>query len=372
MNKAICTTLLMGGLIASVQAQAQDAPKPDFSSELASRSDLDLSVPASPAFALLGLSPSNIQRPGTIRELVSAVARGFDKNGKPKNGLAIDIAPLPIISPESIIGGDTYAKDPFIPVLTRTTVSLGTSEVAGGASQLAWGIRVGVFDRGDPGYYGHELHDCVIPVLKDKGLLTVSGGPTTEEPPEDKAKRHAAIKEVANECAAQVGKERWAKPAVYVGYGQSWYSSTGALSDRAPAAQSWWATGTAGRALKNWRALLQLHAERQLNERYADKDDPNLLHVQASTSLIARFKIGAPKWHAYADLGRKRVLLDGVSNAKVRYSGFGAEFKIKDDVWLQLGNTSERGFNDGSSQMKVLAGIRFGSEPFLVAPGGAK
>ena len=55
---------------------------------------LDLAVPDSPAFAILGLSPEKIARPGVPRELATTLLNGVDRRGNLQSGIAMDFAPL--------------------------------------------------------------------------------------------------------------------------------------------------------------------------------------------------------------------------------------------------------------------------------------
>ncbi len=333
---------------------------------LTTRAAADLSVPASPAFAILGLTPTSIQRPGSVRELMAAATKGFDKDGKVKNGLAIDIAPMSMFARERIVGGDRYRDSPVTQALARTTVSLGTAE-SGGGTQLAWGVRVGVWDQGDPGLFAGKLAKCVRESNPFGG--PPPAGPNVTGPTQ--AQQEATLNAIADCKVPELVEDLWAKPALYVGFGQSWYSGSGSAKDKLPAAKALWATYSVGRSVASYRGLLQLNAERKTDERVADPADATKLLRQDTTALVARLKLGAEKWHAYADLGRNRLELAGKAKVNTRYSGLGVDLRLRDDLWLQVGRSNERGFIDGSAQNKVLVGFRWGTKPLLenLAPG---
>lgn len=365
---------LLLGLTCVVQAAgAQDAapaaaPAPlTVHDVLTTRMAADLSVPASPAFAVLGLTPTGIQRPGTVRDLAAAFTRGFDKDGKVKDGWAVDMAPVSLFARERIVGGTEYANSSLMQMMARTTVSFGTAKSEGG-SQLAWGVRVGLIDQGDPGLYAEQFAKCV----QNKDIF---GGPPPSgqnvNGPSEAQK--AATKKLVEDCQVpNLVKDLWARPALYIGFGQSWYSGSGSVRDAAPAVKALWATYSVGRDVASYRGLLQLHAERKSDDRVSDPNDSTRLLRQDTTGLVARLKLGAEKWHAYADLGRNRVDLAGASKVNTRYAGLGAELRLRDDLWLQIGRSSERGFADGSSQNRVLAGLRWGDKPLLETPGVSK
>ncbi|MGH7675451.1 MAG: hypothetical protein ACREMV_09280, partial [Gemmatimonadales bacterium] len=56
-------------------------------------SQVDLTVPEAPAFVLLGVAPSEVSRPGNVRELGVALLNGVDKSGRLRAGLAVTAAP---------------------------------------------------------------------------------------------------------------------------------------------------------------------------------------------------------------------------------------------------------------------------------------
>jgi hypothetical protein len=266
--------------------------------------------------------------------------------------------------PQRVVGGQRYIDDTLTQVLARTTVSLATAESAG-VSQLAWGLRVGLLDRGDPGLFANELATCVRQAKPFGDQMP--GGANVDPLPDD---QEAKIASAIAKCAPNEQFPLWAKPALYVGLGQSWYSGSGSVRDNTPAMKAFWATYSVGQAMGSYRGLLQLHAERKIDDRVADKNDASKLLRQDNTSLVARLKLGAEKWHAYADVGHNRVDLDGSAKTTSRYRGLGLELRLRDDLWLQVGRASESGLPDGSTQNRVLTGLRWGSKPVLSTAGG--
>lgn len=364
------SALVIGAAAACWSATAcaqQPAPAPQapsFVDALKKYKEVDLSVPESPAFAILGIAPSAVQRPGTVRELAGGLLKGLDSKGKPRTGLAFDFAPLPLAAPQEIVGGRRYEQRPLVQILTRTTISLATSDAAGGGSQQAWGIRMGLLDQGDPGLYSKELMSCI------DGSVVIPPPPPAANVNPLPAESNEAIRQAIAQCDPGKRIALWAKPALYAGFGQSWYSASGALSDRSPAARAFWATYSVGRDLRGLRSLLLVHAERKSDDRTPGAADAAKLLRQDTTGLAARLRVGAEKWHAFGEFGAKRVKLEGVPKSNVRHLALGAELRVKDDIWLQLGRTTEHGVRDGTNHRQVTAGLRLGSDPFLPAPGG--
>ena len=368
---------------AAAPANAATATTPkDAFQRIADLTQVDISVPSSPAFAVLGISPDKVQRPGTIRDFVSSVVRGLGPDGKPVQGLAIDMSPASVFFKSQIIGGTNYmpgAQDHndlhlnnyWKRVLARTTVSLAntTADSSGsGAARMAWGLRLGLVDYGDPGLYADRVASC----LQSLAMPPIPAGRTVGEAPAD-----------VNACdpTRNPAYSLWAKPALYAGYGRSWYSHSGSATARLPDAKAWWVTGSYGFAgqpttgaedLNSLRTLVQVYAGRRINDRASDASDPLTLVRQDSSEAIVRLKLGKDTWHGFAELGRSRVHLGSSETQKVRHTALGAEFKlsIAEDTWLKVASVRERGFADGKDRNSGTVSLKLGV-PFLTLPGPA-
>lgn len=352
------------------QAEAVEKKKTDVFAVLRERSAIDLAVPGSPAFAVLGISPSDVQRPGTVRALAASLLRGVDENGRAKAGLAVDFAPLPLAAPKLIRGGKGYERNLLLQAATRTTVSIASTpdEKGGDASKFAWGIRTGVIDFGDPG----RDYDGLVECFKATKPADLPGGRNVN-PPSDAATKAADAKLEACLKALPV-KPLWTQPALYVGYGRAWYSKSGKLTDTAPAMTMWWATYSQGwdRGAGSLKLLFQLHASRKTDDRVEDPNNSALLVRQDATLALGRLKAGRDDWRAYLDLGQRRLELAQTTKERLKQFGLGAEFKLKgmgDHAWLQIGSVRETGYADGKSLNKATVSIRFGSEPVFELPG---
>jgi hypothetical protein len=101
-----------------------------------------LRTPDSPAFAILGVSPTSIQNPTTPRDLAVALS-GFLKDGSllVPESLAVEVAPFWLISHDRLTYADYAAAD--VGQLWRNfSASLGTTGVAeDGSRSLAVGAR---------------------------------------------------------------------------------------------------------------------------------------------------------------------------------------------------------------------------------------
>jgi hypothetical protein len=107
-------------------------------------SNIDYSVPQSPAFSILGTNPSNIIQPTSAKSIAMGVGNYLLTNGSviPKN-FAVEISPLLLNDHLSL---NTYQKCPF---LYRWSISLGTATNSSGSYNLAEGIRITIIDKTD-------------------------------------------------------------------------------------------------------------------------------------------------------------------------------------------------------------------------------
>src|SRR5258708_17355465 len=94
MRTSTKTILFLATLIICVTANAQTTV-PNTVPELKNikSGDLDFSVPDSPAFTILGVTPQTITRPTTPRGLAASLLNGVDENGNFQAGFALDTAP---------------------------------------------------------------------------------------------------------------------------------------------------------------------------------------------------------------------------------------------------------------------------------------
>lgn len=373
---------LFAAAAVAAPAASPAASEPDAFAQVSSYAEVDLSVPSSPAFAVLGVTPDSVQRPGTIRDFVGSIAHGLGTDGKPLNGVAIDISPVSVFFRDRIRGGTSYASrsgDDFenwpLHVAARTTVSFGTTSAdANGATRSAFGLRMGLLDYGDPGLYSKTVSDCV------KGLdhPAIPSGHGLESQPFD-----------MSSCALSL----WAKPALYAGYGQSWYSQSGSLTDHAPDVRQFWLSysqgltgqsmpGTARKPEKDVdstvRVLGQLYFGRRMNDRAPDPNDSTTLLSQRSSQAIARLRGGKANWHAFVELGRSWVKLGNDTNENLHHTAIGAEFNLGTalgspfggDSWLQIASVNERGFSDGKDHSGITVNFKIGASA-LPLPGPA-
>lgn len=138
-------------MLLAAAASAQDEPGADTlaveAADLIGRLDLD--VPDSPAFAILGIAPQNVINPDTPAELASALILGDDGNGNGQEGIALEFRPYLMALGDEITVGDYYRNQ----WLSRTSLSFVQSsgtDSADKADRRAIGLSFTPIDERDP------------------------------------------------------------------------------------------------------------------------------------------------------------------------------------------------------------------------------
>ena len=126
--------LVITALIGAGHAAAQQAGASQASID-------DLKAPPSPAFVLLGVAPTKVERPQAVRPLVLSALTAAGGDGLPRN-YAVEFAPYWLGTPE--ISFDQYYKPGLRAIPQHLSVSVATTPLAAAAgpgSALALGAR---------------------------------------------------------------------------------------------------------------------------------------------------------------------------------------------------------------------------------------
>lgn len=147
--KKIFFTLIMGALAISLFSQTEIKLE-------------DLQMPSSPAFVLLDVAPSSIERPGTIKAFTTSIINSVtENNGIPEN-FAVDFAPYWFFKHKTLSAfkywgfnkaGDEYKEKPFSQARygnisfasVRSQIPSDTMPSEVFVNNLAFGIRTTLF-----------------------------------------------------------------------------------------------------------------------------------------------------------------------------------------------------------------------------------
>jgi len=344
---------------------------PGASKDLAaSFSNIDLSVPESPAFTVLGVTPNAIARPGTPREFATSLLNGLDKNGNFQTGLAIDTAPFMLFNGQNVTLQD-YNDYYLTRLLSRTQFSLATTKGAASddtATRLALGLNMTLWDKGDARVYhpkrgpDGDVLTCFKANIQPPDAPS-SAVPTPAEIAAINAKAIAANNKVADACRDKVRKANWNATGWVIAYAPSWITKNGqntALKWNGGAFWSSFAYGFDGLPSLQKIAQLIVHARYRSNEQVADPARPGRFISQNSSFFGGRFRAGNP---AFAFNFEASYIRNRIAPSRTFTSGryaFGAEARITDNFYLVV--TGGNGPGDAGAPNKgfFMSSFKYG------------
>ena len=308
----------------------------------------DIAAPDSPAFTVLGLTPSNITKPNSPSALATAVLNAFDDNGHFQSGTAIDVVPFLVFKAKSFTLGkyaDHGAKAYLTRVASRTSVSFATAKgtsTPDTSVRMATGIRISLLDFGDQ---RAVLGRCV-------GLINSPVDPNNPGAPiSDKLKKQIA------DCRTTAQKKLWNATSVVVAAAPAWISTDGSTSNLKRNGQAFWASAAYG--FGTWGQLI-LDGRRQTGQQIVPPTSPsssstsaagtgsssatagtgggsasNQFVLQDTTVLGGAFKFGQSDFNgtvAGLYIGKRTA---GVPDSYPEFS-FALEKKLATNVYLEL------------------------------------
>lgn len=268
-------------------------------SQLYAQTEVDLSMPQSPAVTILGLAPGVIQ-PGTPREFTAAVLNG--------SGISTDCVPY-WLAAGKLIDREIYKANPIVRLLAGTQVSLATAN-----SRLAGGLLVRIFDKGDP-RLDDVLADC-LQKAAERALAQSAPVALTGNTDQENARREALLKDT---CRDQAAKRNWNRSSLVVG----------AAKENGVASTAAWSSLAYG-----FEGIPGLEDTSQFTMQFSRRGKQNL--------GAGSFRAGTADTH---------VLLSWLASQL----SIGGERKIADNLWLQLSVGGK-----STNQLSVLTALHWG------------
>jgi hypothetical protein len=356
--------------------------------------NIDLAVPESPAFTVLGLTPQTVTRPATPRALATSLLNGVDQNGNFQSGLAFDVAPYLVLAGAQLQLRD-YQTKYGLRLLTRLQTSFATTK---GASEndksirLALGFHATLWDRGDP-RLDDELLGCFARDLKvgpDDILEPIPiDDPGRNGTPEQKAAYSAYLEEKkaydkaneavgventrkAEKCRNDSKKKNWNRSSWIVAAAPSWLSPDGKTSNYEWNGGGVWSSlayGFEGVPGLSSNSQLIFHVRYRDNEMVSDPDVPKTFFSQDSLYLGSRLRIGtANSTGSFEGVFVRSRKNDLAFENSSRFS-LGLERKVAENMWFNISFGGERGRSDGRNNGFVLTAFRWGfSEKKMPTP----
>jgi hypothetical protein len=352
---------------------------------------VDLSVPDSPAFAVLGLTPEEVSRPTTARKLATSLLNGVDRNGTLQTGVAIDGLPYLALAGHLLTLDDYRARSKYVVrFLARTQVSAATAKAADvndKAVRVGLGVRMTVFDRGDP------RTDPLLDQCFDERPGLPSAPPFVEPAPLDATATPAEVAgfvaavdrareaqrtfqasvasyvervtAAVNACREAARKRNWNASKWIVAVAPTWTSSTGAGGDLGPSGTGIWTTIAYGfeqvPGLQNTAQLL-VHAKRRADEPAPGAGDPKIFEIRDSRLLGFQLRVGTVNSSiAFEGLDERIEPAAGPERTDRRFS-LGYERRLVENLWLGIavGNGKKPAAADQKRNGFVLSSIKWG------------
>jgi hypothetical protein len=329
--------------------------------------EIDYSVPEAPAFAFLGASPTQVSRPGSLRDLGADLVNAVGRDGSVQQGFALEVRPTPLFWAPS--RKDAIAANPKY-VLSRLHVSIGTQKTTSTANatmmtesptDAAFGLRWTIIDHGDPWSdvtARKSIGDAILlcaPDRPDPSLDAPSAGEAVGTPP-DAARNQAAAEpgEAKRDFSSCVKKAKeayedahWNAFRVEVGFAGGARLPDSKLDDDAFwLGESLWAVSSFG--------ICDV-AEIAVSAKGSIRRDVDTGPSTKELALGARVFVGGNRFHLFGEaVGQLRK--DSAGDAKDGDWGAGVEIKVIDKTWLALGVGNVL---DDDEDVQLLANIRW-------------
>lgn len=346
---------------------------------------VDLSVPESPAFTVLGVTPQTVVRPTSPRAFATSLLNGVDTNGNFQSGLALDFVPYLLVAGDDLTL-KKYQTQPVARLLARTQFSFGTTK---GASEddksmrLALGLHMTLWDRGDP-RMDEVLMTCLGTRMKTPPPPTqleceLPRNPTDEDRAafkkcqetfqaaqdlyeQQKEEVIAFNNNVSTKCRDESKKRNWNNSSWIIGAAPSWISPDGQTKHMQWNGGGFWtslAYGFEGVPGMEDRSQLILHLRYRNREQVPDPDNTGAFLTQDSFFFGTRFRHGSPNFNGsfeYTFLRSRELGLKFDNSSRL---SLGFERRIAGDTWFNLSLGGETGRADGRNNGFVLTSFKW-------------
>lgn len=304
-------------------------------------------VPDTPAFHILDVSPEEIAEPGSARDFGLGLSNAVTFDGHVLPGYAVDVRPWYLV-PGLAVPLPFYRT--FLGfVLANAQLSLATAASDEDATDFAGGLRLTLFDAGDP--------------MRDVGYTTALG--TAMQQACSPLMVPGVSPEALEGCldgASQSLREKWEKDhwnAARVGLAS-------AVAFRAPGSNL---ADTEFHATSVWLAAVfpigrhfqlqgQATFDRKTVEGPIDSDSDAPTEDFSQVGGGARFVGGVSWFHAFAEATGSLRLGVGDADAEVGTLAGGAELRLWKQMWLAA-SFGDAISDDEAPEGKVLVGLRW-------------
>lgn len=364
---------------ANVNSQIPNAGNDDSTKEVkkeATAETLDLSVPESPGFTILGLNPQNVVRPATPREFVTTLLSGLDEHGNFQTGVAIDTAPYLLLAGSDggvdrakyqNLGTDGKPRFSLVRFASRIQFSLATTKGTtedDKSARIGTGLHFTIFDKGDPRMdtlFSTCFRDFVKNIEREIAIsLGINPDPLLQTGPEfdrvgsELKKSIATYREkIKKECVEPSRKRNFARSSFIVGGAGSWTSPTGDSGKFKYSGAGIWASlayGFEGLPGLEQKAQLIFHFRRRIKEIVPDPIATGMFTTKDSNLFGARLRFGSPNWTANLEGSYRGEHYAGRAPDSNFQLSLGSDYKLSDNLYLNFsigGETKKSNVSDG-------------------------
>jgi hypothetical protein len=330
---------------------------------------LDLSVPDSPAFTVLGLTPDTVTRPATPRELASSLLSGVDQNGNFQTGVAVDTAPYLLFYGNGVTLPQ-YQQSRAIQFLARTQFSFATTKGASASdksAKIAAGLSLTIFDKGDARLdknFTKKLVDAAEQII----LAAPPISPLASDATKTKMKKDLEdqVEAAAKPLRDEQKKISWNRSSWIIAGAPSWISTDGTTSHLAPNGAAVWSSlayGFDGVPGLEHNAQFIVHGRFHSGENVPDPVNTGQFFKQQSAVAGARFRFGNENTIGSFETVYIHTRPVGRPTDKFFRLTVGAEKRLTDNVWLHLGIGGESGQRNGQNKLFILGAFNWGTGP---------
>jgi hypothetical protein len=339
-------------------AEAADPCGSDKASDVLACYSVDLSIPDTPGLAIVGLGAEEVLRPTSPRALGMAIQQGLDANGKPRQGLAFDIAPLKLLRPG--LTKQDYRDSRFVlRPLWNSQLSFGVAKPTSDtdtSTRIGLGLSSVLWRNASSDPLLDEKHrDCLATAASSQLPDTFPGvGAVQVLPFTDEMKA----------CYAGLASRTWNSSSLLVALAAARISGdaqAGSTPNSRP--RGAWVTFSYGfEGIPSLQPTLHFTAtfRRLSSERVPDPLDSTSFVEQDSRFLGAKLFRRGDSTNASLEYGVQRASIAGRPRENTRRYAFGVERKISDNLWLVAAVGSRRGGAEGSETF-VTSGLKFGT-----------
>ncbi len=316
---------------------------------------LDLSMPTSPAFTLLGLTPETVSNPQTGADLAAALLDGLDARGNAQTGVALDFRPYMLAAGDRLTLWN-YKQEPWKRQLARISLSVATASGksdADEADRYAIGLKWVPIDDADP-RTDDKVGDCFRDVLGSDSDGTDETPPNPDGEPITVSPLNADLAKKLATCRDEFKSRTWNGRSLQFGIATFRVN----VDDLKQSGTGFW---TSYSHPVGTRGQLIFHA-RELHDELVPPDEGETGFQRRdgrSYGLRARYGGGAAYFMVEA-MKTDNQWASAREDDSFRQYAIGTEFRLAKGIWLQLSYGKARGKGAPQDDAVFASQLRFG------------